>query len=189
MEELNHKSVRTNGATRRKMIVTAAAFGGFAACSLTAWGADDSGLTRSAETIHQEPVFDGSPTRIYQALTDAKEFDRVMRLSAAMRSMATGTAPAVISPEVGGAFSLFGGYVTGRQLELAKDSLIIQAWRSQGWKPDDYSIARFHLVEHATGTRIIFDHRGFPDGNGSHLAEGWKINYWEPLREYLNHQK
>jgi len=35
-------------------------------------------------------------------------------------------------------------------------------------------------------TKIIFDHTGFPQGKGEHLADGWKANYWEPLEKYLS---
>jgi len=35
-------------------------------------------------------------------------------------------------------------------------------------------------------TKIIFDHPGFPQDKGEHLADGWKANYWEPLEKYLS---
>jgi predicted TIM-barrel fold metal-dependent hydrolase len=41
------------------------------------------------------------------------------------------------------------------------------------------------LIEQQSGTRIVFDHTGFPKGQAQHLAEGWKANYWEPLEKYL----
>jgi Activator of Hsp90 ATPase homolog 1-like protein len=53
------------------------------------------------------------------------------------------------------------------------------------WEPGIYSIARFELVEQGSGTKIVFDHTGFPKGKAEHLAEGWKINYWEPLEKVL----
>jgi len=178
------------GATRRQMIFgAAAAFGGFAAYPLNAQGSDGSGLSHAAESIHQEPVFQASRKRVYEALTDPQQFDKVMRLSAAMRSMATGTKPAEIDRNIGGAFLIFGGYVSGRHIELVPNERIVQAWRPQSWKPGEYSIVKFELVEQGAETRIVFDHRGFPDGTGDHLAAGWKDNYWEPLQEYLGKQK
>jgi activator of HSP90 ATPase len=100
--------------------------------------------------------------------------------------MAIGTKPAEISGEVGGPFALFGGYITGRHLELVPNQRIVQAWRTQSWEPGDYSIARFDFVEQASGTKIVFDHKGFPLGQAEHLAAGWKANYWEPLEKYLS---
>jgi len=109
--------------------------------------------------------FQGEPEARVSALTDAKQFEKVVMLSAAMKSgMAPGAKPEEISREAGGAFSLFGGYVTGRQLELVPNERIVQAWRAGGWDPGDYSIARFELVEQGTGTKIVFDHTGFPKG-------------------------
>lgn len=175
--------------TRRQMILGAAtAFGGFAACPLNADGDDGPGLFHAAEAIHQEPIFQASRKRVYEALTDPQQFDKVMRLSAAMRSMATGTKPAEINRNVGGTFLIFGGYVSGRQIELVPNERIVQAWRPQTWQAGDYSIVKFELVEQGAATKILFDHRGFPDGTGEHLAAGWKENYWEPLREYLGKQ-
>jgi uncharacterized protein YndB with AHSA1/START domain len=175
--------------TRRQMIRGgAAAFGGFATIPWNAQGDEGSGLSRAAESIHQEPVFQASRKRVYEALTDPQQFDKVMRLSAAMRSMPKETKPAEIDRNVGGTFLLFGGYVSGRHIELVPNERIVQAWRPQSWKPGEYSIVKFELAEHGAGTTILFDHRGFPDGTGDHLAAGWKENYWEPLQEYLRTQ-
>jgi hypothetical protein len=49
-----------------------------------------------------------------------------------------------------------------------------------------YSIARFQLKDKGQGTLIVFDHVGFPNGQGSHLAGGWYANYWNPLRRVLS---
>jgi activator of HSP90 ATPase len=143
-------------------------------------------ISYAAESIHQEPVFKPSRKRVYEALTDAKQFGKVAQLSPAMKSgMPPGAKPPVIGAEAGGAFSLFGGYITGRQVELVPNERIVQAWRAGGWDPGIYSIAKFKLVEHGSGTKIVFDHTGFPIGDAEHLAEGWKMNYWEPLEKFL----
>jgi hypothetical protein len=34
-------------------------------------------------------------------------------------------------------------------------------------------------------TRLKFEHRGFPNGNGASLAHGWHVHYWKPLAEFL----
>lgn len=174
------------GATRRHAILGAATLvAGISAYPWKAWGDEELGISRGSEAIRQEPAFRASPKRVYEALTDAQQFDKIMRLSAAMRSMATGTKPAEISRDTGGAFSIFGGYVTGRQIELVPDQRIVQAWRSQSWKPGDFSIAKFEIVEQGAGCRIILEHRGFPAGTAEHLAVGWRENYWQPLQQYL----
>ena len=176
-----------NAATRRQMIMGAAVpFGGIAVGSVSTWAGAEDGISHRAESIHQEPVFKASRKRVYEALTDAQQFEKVVRLSEAMKSgMAPGAKPGEIGREAGGAFALFGGYVTGRQLELVPNERIVQAWRAGGWDPGEYSIARFQFVEQGAGTKIVFDHTGFPKGKAEHLAEGWKTNYWQPLEKLL----
>ncbi|HTD84272.1 MAG TPA: SRPBCC domain-containing protein, partial [Gemmatimonadaceae bacterium] len=75
--------------------------------------------------------------------------------------------------------------IIGRHLELVPDKRIVQAWRVVPWDPGIYSIARFQLNGQDSKTTIVFDHTGFPNGLGQHLADGWHQNYWEPLRKYL----
>ena len=99
---------------------------------------------------------------------------------------AKSAAPTTISAAPGSAFALFGGYITGRQLELEPDQLIVQAWRAGSWGPGLYSIARFQLVDHENGGKIVFDHGGFPDAQAEHLAAGWQANYWTPLAKLLS---
>jgi uncharacterized protein YndB with AHSA1/START domain len=144
-------------------------------------------ITHTSEAIHQEVVFKASRKRVYEALTDARQFNKVVELSAAMKSgmVPAGSPPAEVSRDVGGAFSIFGGYILGRQIELVPNERIVQAWREVVWNPGVYSIAKFELMEQGSGTKLVFDHTGFPEGSGQHLAEGWKVNYWEPLEKFL----
>ena len=107
-------------------------------------------------------------------------------LSAAVQTgMASGGKPVEVSPDAGGAFSAFGGYITGRHIELVPNERIVQAWRASGWEPGQYSIAKFVLSEQGSGTKLVFDHTGFPEGKAPHLAEGWRTNYWEPMAKYF----
>jgi len=172
--------------TRRQAIAgVAIAFGGLALGSTEVWAGAEEEISRTAESIHQEAVFKASRKRVYEALTDTAQFDKVIQLSGVMKSMHLGSTPTEISREVGGAFTLFGGYITGRHVELVPKERIVQAWRTGGWAPGVYSIAKFELVEQGSGTRIVFDHTGFPKGRAEVLASGWKAHYWEPLGKLL----
>jgi activator of HSP90 ATPase len=186
MTDRNDLAALAAAPTRRQAIVGAAiAFGALALSSTAAGAVADQEISRTAESIHQEPVFKASRKRVYDALTDAKQFDKVIQLSGVMQSMHLADKPAEISPEVGGAFTLFGGHITGRHVELLPNERIVQAWRAGNWSPGVYSIARFELVEQGSGTKIIFDHTGFPNGEAESLASGWKAHYWEPLEKLL----
>ena len=139
------------------------------------------------QSIHQTITFKASRERVYAALTDAGQFHQVSLLSAAVQSgMAKLTQPTEIAREPGGAFALFGGLIVGRQIELVPDRRIVQAWRAGEWEAGVYSIARFELLGADKGTRLVFDHTGFPQGQAEHLAQGWKVNYWEPLEKFLS---
>jgi activator of HSP90 ATPase len=144
-------------------------------------------VSRDAEAIHQEPFFEAARARVYQALTTAEKFDRIIKLTSVMQSAAMSgkTQATRMSPRPGSTFALFGGYIVGRQIELAPAELIVQAWRVGGWSPGVYSIARFQLGDEGGGTRIVFDHSGFPKGQGEHLAAGWHEHYWDPLAKFL----
>lgn len=188
MNEKQDPSALASAPTRRQAIVGATlAFGGLALGSTSAWTGTEEEISRTEESIHQEPIFKASRKRIYEALIDTKQFNKVVQLSAAMQSgMSLGTTPTEISHELGGPFSLFGGHIVGRHIELVPNERIVQAWRVVDWAPGVYSIVKFEFAEQAVGTRIVFDHTGFPKGEGEHLAAGWKANYWEPLEKYLS---
>lgn len=149
------------------------------------WAGSEGEVSHSAESIHQEPTFKASPVQVYEALTDTRRFDKVMEISGAKSNLSLGTMPTEISREVGGTFTIFGGHITGRQIEMVQNVRIVQVWRVVDWEPGVYSIAKFELQEHGSGTRIVFDHTGFPKGKGEHLAAGWKTHYWEPLEKLL----
>jgi activator of HSP90 ATPase len=171
--------------TRRQMMVGAVvACSGLAVSSRLAF-ADEDGISHNCAAIHQEVVFKASPKRVYEALMDAKQFSKIVQMSAAAKSGSLGNTPAEIGREAGGAVTLFGGYVTGRQVEIVPNQRIVQAWRAASWDPGIYSIARFELSEQGAETKLVFDHTGFPVDQAQHLAIGWRINYWEPLAKYL----
>ena len=176
--------------TRRALGAAAAAAGLAGAAMPTSADAVEAtpsvlGISTGAAAIHQEVVFKASPKRVYEALTDEAIFQKVVVLSGAIPEMVLQSAPAKISLEPGGAFSLFGGYITGRQLELEPGVRLVQVWRSAGWAPHLHSIVRFELSEHRDGAKLVFDHVGFPSEEAKSLATGWREHYWRPLAEVL----
>jgi uncharacterized protein YndB with AHSA1/START domain len=172
----------------RRLVITggALAIGCLAMRSSPAVADADDSVSHSAESIHQEPSFKASRQRVYEALTNTKQFDKVTELSGVTKSMSQMKKPTKISQQVGGAFTLFGGYIVGRQIELVPNELIVQAWRAGGWDRGVYSIVRFELTEQGAGTKILFDHTGFPKGQAEHLASGWGAQYWGPLKKFLS---
>jgi activator of HSP90 ATPase len=127
-----------------------------------------------ADQIHQEERFAANPTAVYEALLD----------SASFASM-TG-APATIDPAEGGAFSVFGGAIAGRNIDCVPGERVVQAWRVAGWDDGVYSLVSFAFAPDGDGTLVVLEHAGYPEGTGEHLAAGWTSNYWQPLHGLLD---
>lgn len=124
-------------------------------------------------SIHYELEFKATPQRFYDAILDQKQFAAFTGL------------PATIDAAVGGAFSMFGGLIVGRNVELIAGQRIVQAWRPTHWDPGIYSIVHFELKPREQECSLVFDHTGFPAGEYAHLDFGWKSHYWEPLKKYF----
>jgi activator of HSP90 ATPase len=113
------------------------------------------------------------PHRIYEALLDAKQFSTLTGMSAEIDS------------KVGGAFTTFGGLIAGRNIELIPNQRVVQAWRPTDWEPGVYSLVKFELRPNGSGTKIVLDHTGFPEGKFNSLDYGWKPRYWDPMKKFL----
>jgi activator of HSP90 ATPase len=168
--------------TRRQAIAgIAIALGGLAAGS-RAVGQDQQPAAKEAPgtapkktrtSLHYEVDYKAVPQRIYELLLDPKQF-------AAM----TGRA-ADLDPREGGAFSLFGGLIVGRNVELVPNERIVQAWRPTHWDPGVYSVVRFELRGLGTQTTLVLDHTGYPEAESEALDSGWKGHYLVPIAKFL----
>jgi activator of HSP90 ATPase len=184
--DLTSASSRHQFARRQFVTAGALTIAGLTACPTLSLADPNSEISRSEEAIHQKRTFTSDRGRVYAALTVEEQFDRIVRLSGVMKDAeAKMQHPTRLSAHVGGAFALFDGYIVGRQLELAPNELIVQAWRVVNWPRGMYSIARFEFSEQAGVTTIVFDHTGFPKGAAEHLASGWQEHYWDPLIKVL----
>lgn len=123
--------------------------------------------------LHYEADFKVSSQRIYEALLDSKQFAAFSGL------------PAQIDPKVGGAFSLFSGVITGRNIELVPNQRIVQAWRPGHWSPGVYSIVKFELKARGPESTLVLDHTGFPEGDADGLDSGWHEHYLDPMQKYF----
>jgi activator of HSP90 ATPase len=129
---------------------------------------------RTRTSLHEEIDLKSDPQHIYEVLLDAKQFKAF-----------TG-APAEIDAKPGGAFSMFGGQIVGRNVELVPNQRIVQAWRPTHWDPGVYSIVEFEIKPKESGTLVVLNHKGFPEGDFDHLEWGWHTHYWEPLKKYFS---
>lgn len=128
--------------------------------------------------IHQEAVIKASPQQVYEFLTSGEIF-----------GAATGM-PAQLSDREGELFSVFGGRVEGRQVELVPGERVVQAWRfgsahPDEWEPGVYSIVRFTMRPEEGATRLVIDHSGIPPEWEEHIRSGYPTFYEAPLTRYF----
>jgi activator of HSP90 ATPase len=126
-------------------------------------------------TINQTIFFPGvKPVQIYDAYLDPRK-----------HSEFTG-AEASCDPMVGGAFSAWDGYITGRILELSKARRILQEWKTTEW-PEGYPPSILELTFRAMdeGTEVMMVHSNVPSQQVDSYQQGWIDYYWNPLKEYF----
>jgi activator of HSP90 ATPase len=129
-------------------------------------------------SIHQEALIAAPPQQVFELLTSGSLF-----------SAATGQ-PADITDHEGDAFSLFGGRVAGRQIELVPGQRVVQAWRfgsahPSAWEPGVYSTVRFALYRAGDGTRLVIDHTGIPAEWIEHISLGYPAFYSDPIAKFF----
>src|SRR5215471_7528597 len=94
----NRPGLTSDAPTRRQLVAAAVALAGCGAVPIQVRASAEDDISHAAESIHQERVFQASRKRVYGALTDVRQFDKIVRLSGAMQSgMALGEKPTEIS--------------------------------------------------------------------------------------------
>ena len=98
----------------------------------------------------------------------------------------TGGQPAACSAVVGGTFTVWNGYITGKNLTLEPGKRIVQSWRTTKFTasdPDSEIEVLFEPV--ASGTLVTVNHRNVPDDHTSYRDGGWRRSYFDPMKAYF----
>jgi activator of HSP90 ATPase len=120
-------------------------------------------------------VIPASPRAIYDAWLDSQGHADI-----------TGGQPAHISAVPGAAFTVWNGYITGRNLELEPGRRIVQSWRTTKFAAGDGDSQIEVVLEPAAGgTRVTVHHRNVPDGHTSYRDGGWQNSYFEPMKRHF----
>jgi activator of HSP90 ATPase len=94
---------------------------------------------------------------------------------------------AEIDPSVGGSFTAWEDYITGKNLEIAPPNRILQSWRTTEFADDEEDSKLEILFETVTkGTRLTLIHTDIPDGQGELYREGWEEYYFRPMLEFFS---
>ena len=126
-----------------------------------------------AKTIKQDTTLPAMPGVVYKYFLDSK-----------LHSKFTGDV-AKMSKKVGGKFSSFSGYATGKNLALVKGKKIVQSWRAQDWPKGAVSEVTFLFKKAKNGTKVLMTHKNVPAEFVKDITDGWKTYYWEPLKKIL----
>jgi activator of HSP90 ATPase len=128
--------------------------------------------------IKQRVSLPTAPKEVYEAFMDAKK-----------HSEFTGS-KATSNPKVGGKFTAWDGYISGKNLGLEKGKRILQEWVTTEW-PKGYPPSKLELTLKKVkgGTELVMIHSSVPEEQADDLAEGWNEFYWKPLKEYFSRNK
>lgn len=98
--------------------------------------------------------------------------------------------PVEITEKIGSSFKAFRGYITGKNLQLVKDQLIVQSWRGSDWNSKD-SDSAFLLSLEQKGNDAVLNmiHANVPDDKAKDLDKGWHDHYWNPWKQHLSGRK
>lgn len=129
--------------------------------------------------IVQKVVFkNATPKEIYDIYMNSKKHAEI-----------TGHG-AVIQAKAGGKFSVYNGGLTGKILQLEKDKMIVQSWRSDAFKKTDLdSTLILQLEAKGKDTVLYMVHANVPEQDHKGVTDGWPAYYWEPMKEYLKARK
>lgn len=94
-----------------------------------------------------------------------------------------GGGPVVMDASVGTEFSLWGGDVYGKNLEVIPEKKLIQDWYGGQW--DKPSKATFELSTRCGKTTINLSQTDVPDDEVADIDAGWDDYYLGPIKELL----
>jgi len=110
-----------------------------------------------------------SPEDVYNALVNP-----------VMLELWTGE-PVVMSEEPGSEFSLWDGAITGKNIELVKNSRIVQEW--DFGEQEEPSVVTIKLHPSGNHTSLEIRHTNIPDDSFENIKEGWIEEYLGGLEQ------
>ena len=94
----------------------------------------------------------------------------------------------ITSDKLGDSFSVWDGYIHGKNLILEENKRIVQSWRTSEFeKEEEDSQIEILLSEQDMVTELTLIHSNVPDG-GEHYKKGWVEHYFEPMRAHFINQ-
>lgn len=131
-----------------------------------------------AKTISQKVVYKNTDVKTLYA----------MYMNEKLHSQLTG-GKAKIPTKENAAYSVYDNYISGKNLKLVKDALIVQSWRASDWdKKEMDSILILKFETKGKNAVVKMTHTNIPGKHVDSIKKGWDQYYWEPWKNYLSLQ-
>ena len=174
-------------ASRRQVIAILAA-GAAMIRAGNAAAAPNTEIVHNMDAIHQEVAFEAPRSSVYAVLTQAQEFQKVIALSGAVASGKVQPSVAALKPASRpGRHFRFRGLCQSAYYRAGAEPAPLQAGVRRTGRPVFTPLLN-RAVEQGAGTLLMFDQTGFPASDAEQLAQGWKLNYWQPMAKVLARQ-
>lgn len=121
--------------------------------------------------IEQRYLIKVRPEKVWDALTNQKTIKE------------WGAGPAVMNDKVGAEFSLWGGDVYGKNLEVLEKKKLVQEWYGGEWAVP--SIVTIKLSYDGDCTEVLLYHKDLPKSEVKEFDEGWRDYYFGPIKKLL----
>jgi activator of HSP90 ATPase len=130
---------------------------------------------KNLRTLQQNVAIQGaSPSELFAIFTDSTKHGELIDANA------TGDG------KQGSKFTAFDGFVTGVNLLVVPDRLLVQTWRGSVWEERDLdSILILHFDAADGGGQIRMVHAGVPP----QFEERWEEFYWQPLKKRFSEKQ
>ncbi|HVH41475.1 MAG TPA: SRPBCC domain-containing protein [Labilithrix sp.] len=127
------------------------------------------------EALRVSTTIPAAPTTLYLAWLNAEQHS----------AMTGGVAK--IDSQVGGKFTAWNGYITGKLVILDLGRRIVMSWRTTDFPRDDPdSRVELHLEALGGSTRLTVLHTDIPEGQSEKYRETWNEKYFTPMRTFFS---
>lgn len=89
-----------------------------------------------------------------------------------------------MSTEPGSEFSLWGGDITGKNLEFIQDKKVVQEWYFG--EQSEKSIVTISITNDGENSIVTVEHTNIPDEDFDDIAEGWREYYFDAIMNFFN---
>lgn len=121
--------------------------------------------------IKQKYLIKAPIEKVWEALVSEKVIDQ------------WGGGPVKMDDKAGSKFSLWGGDVWGKNIEVIRNKKLVQDWYGGDWKK--LSKVTFILKSKGGSTEVDLIHTDVPRDEESDFADGWKDYYLGEIKKLL----